>query len=378
MATALLPRTVAEAPAEPFHLSAAWARCWGEAYPEGRPLTFNLGGGAHLRMTQQRSRLGPLRVSLLASPTNLQTCYFDLGGDVPAPEALDMLPTRLLQTGAAQVRIDWLLEDSQLLAAASAWSQRHLALIQPFALSPLADCRGDFEAYLARGGSSVAKYWKSCRRHILNGPLNFSIVTSGVELEALLDEMFALEAAGWKGQEGSAILSVPADAIFYRSLALAAAEAGALRIAVLREEGRLIAFEYCVVGGSTVFAMKVGYDENRRRLQPGHLAALMNIRDACADPELEWYDMLGNSMRLAAYKQRFATDYRTVSRIRLFARTPLGMCLYALYRAKPFAKRLRSLVRRRSSEAPRLQNAGTGSLQANTKGRTRGSTKPVR
>jgi hypothetical protein len=93
--------------------------------------------------------------------------------------------------------------------------------------------------------------------------------------------------------------------------------------------------------------MKVGYDEDRRRLQPGHLAAVMNIRDACADPQLAWYDMLGNSMRLAAYKQRFATDYRTVSRIRLFARTPKGLLLYALYRAKPLARRLRSLVRRR-------------------------------
>jgi CelD/BcsL family acetyltransferase involved in cellulose biosynthesis len=135
---------------------------------------------------------------------------------------------------------------------------------------------------------------------------------------------------------------------------------------LLREEGRLIAYEYCIVGGSTVFAMKVGYDEDRRRLQPGHLAAVMNIRDACADPALAWYDMLGNSMRLAAYKQRFATDYRTVSRIRLFARTPKGLLLHALYRAKPLARRLRSLVRSRSAEKPSAQKAGTGSVHEKT------------
>jgi CelD/BcsL family acetyltransferase involved in cellulose biosynthesis len=365
MATALHIPDAAELPREPFHLSDAWARCWAAAYGEGQPLAFEI-GGAQLRMALQAARVGPLRFPLLASPTNLQTCYVDIEGGSASPEALAALPARLLGTGAAQVRIDWLTEDSRLLAGARGWSARHLAVIEAFALSPLADCRGSFESYLGRAGSSVAKYWKACRRHIVNGPLNFSIVTGGPGLGALVEEMLALEASGWKGKEGSAILSEPADAVFYRSLAVAAAEAGALRIALLREGTRLIAFEYCVVGGGTVFAMKVGYDEAYRRIQPGHMAAVMNIRDACADPSLDWYDMLGNSMRLAPYKLRFATDVRTVSRVRVFARTPMGLLLYALYRAKPFAKRLRALGRRRSAEAARLQTAGSGSLQANT------------
>jgi CelD/BcsL family acetyltransferase involved in cellulose biosynthesis len=365
MATALQIDAVSCAERAPFHLTDAWSHCWAAAYGEGQPLTLDA-GGARLHMRLQKERLGPLRFTLLAGATNLQTCYFDLEGEGAPPEALAELPAHMLRTGAAQVRMDWLAEGSRLLAAARFWASRHPMLVEAFALSPLADCSGSFDAYIARAGSSVAKYWKACRRHILNGPLDFSIVTGGPGLGTLLEEMFALEADGWKGREGSAILSIPADTVFYRSLAFAAAEAGALRIALLREEGRLIAFEYCVVGGDTIFAMKVGYDENRRRLQPGHMAALMNIRDACTDPEIAWYDMLGNSMRLAAYKQRFATDYRTVSRIRLFARTPAGLLLYALYRAKPLVRRLRSLVRRRSSEEPRLQNAGSGSLHANT------------
>jgi CelD/BcsL family acetyltransferase involved in cellulose biosynthesis len=365
MATSLHIAAVLCAERAPFHLTDSWSRCWAAAYGEGQPFTFDV-GDAHLHTYLQKARFGPMRFPLLAGASNLQTCYFDLEGEGASSEALSELPARMLRTGAAQVRIDWLAEDSQLLAAAEGWASRHLMLVEPFALSPLADCSGSFDAYLARAGSSVAKYWKACRRHILNGPLEFSIVTGGPGLGALLEEMFALEAAGWKGREGSAILSCPAETLFYRSLAFAAAEAGALRIALLREEGRLIAYEYCVLGGASVFAMKVGYDENRRRLQPGHMTALMNIRDVCDDPALDWYDMLGNSMRLAAYKQRFATDYRTVSRVRLFARTPIGMMLYALYRAKPLAKRLRSLGRRRKAEEPSAQRAGSGSLHANT------------
>lgn len=363
MATALLPPDLPEE--QPFHLSADWARCWAEAYGEGDPLVFEL-GAVRLRMERRRARLGPLRFPLLASPTNLQTCYFDLEGDAPPADALAPLPTRLLGAGATMIRIDWLAEGSPLLVAARGWASGHLALVEPFAVSPLADCRGSFDAWRARAGSSVAKYWKACRRHILDGPLDFRIFTGGAGLSHLLDEIFALEAAGWKGREGTAVLSNPQDAAFYRALAFAAAEAGALRLALLREEGRLIAFEFCVVSAGAVLAMKVGYDERRARIQPGHLVAVMNIRDACADPALAWYDMLGNGTRVAPYKQRFATDFRTLHRVCLFARTPLGLLLYTLYRAKPFAKRLRSLLRSRAADQPRWRKAGTGSLHAKT------------
>ena len=106
MATAPLMPPEPEPVPEPFHLSAAWARCWAGAYGGGRALVLDL-GGPRLRMARRSARLGPLRFGLLASATNLQTCYFDLEG-TPAHEALTGLPTRLLRTGVAQVRIDWL------------------------------------------------------------------------------------------------------------------------------------------------------------------------------------------------------------------------------------------------------------------------------
>ena len=238
MATARLAE-VEPVAAVPFHLSEAWARCWAGAYG-ARPAVDVPAGEARLRLMLEEGRLGPLRFPLLTSATNLQTCYFDLEDEAPA-DALATLPGRLLETGAAQVRIDWLEAKSALLAAARNWGGR--VIVEPFAVSPLADCRGGLDAYLARAGSSVRKYMRACRRHILNGPIAFEIIRGGPGLGALVEEMLALEAAGWKGREGTAILSKPEDARFYRALAPAAAEAGALRIALLREEGRLIAYE---------------------------------------------------------------------------------------------------------------------------------------
>ncbi|HZG08830.1 MAG TPA: GNAT family N-acetyltransferase [Allosphingosinicella sp.] len=325
----------------PFHLSPLWWESFAAAFG---PLERIDMAGARLHARIARRGIGPMSVRTLQSATNLQTCYFDAEG---AGELAD-LPTRLFaRYRADELRFDWLRDDAALLGAAAGWGKTHRVLVQPYAVSPVVDCRESFEAYLARSGKTVRKVWRTCRREVVEGnALGFEIVTGGEGLPALLQEMFALEAAGWKGREGSAMLCIPAEAAFYTRLAHAAAAAGALRIALLREGERLIAFEYCIVSDGIVAAMKVGYDEQRTRLQPGHVLALLNIRDACANPALDYYDMLGNSMRIADYKRKFATDYWTISRVRLFAPTAAGLALHAFHKARPAARALRDRARR--------------------------------
>jgi hypothetical protein len=340
----------------PFHLSDAWWRCWSAAFG-GEALRSVALGDRSLSMMLLDKKLGPLHFRSLQSATNLDTCYFDAPPGT-APEALADLPERLFaMSGAHKLRFDWLRDGSPLLAAAKQWSKRYPITIEPYATSSVVDCQGPFEAYLERAGKSVKKYWRTCRRELLGGKrLAVEFVSGGPDVPDLVAEMLALESAGWKGREGSAILNSPAETAFYTNLAPAAATHGALRLALLREEGRLIAFEFCIVSDGVVLALKVGYDENRARLQPGHILALMNIRDCCGRPDLHFYDMLGNSNRIAAYKRRFATDYWTISRIRVYGPSLKGRMLHAAFRTRMALKalryRARYLVDRRAE--PRL------------------------
>jgi CelD/BcsL family acetyltransferase involved in cellulose biosynthesis len=331
--------------AVPFHQSEGWWRCWTVAFGGDALRPVELGAGT-LRMMLLKKKLGPFRFRSLQSATNLDTCYYDAPAAVPADE-LAMLPERLFEmSNADKLRFDWLRDGSSLLAAAEGWRERHAVTIERYATSSVVDCRQRFEDYLARAGKTVKKYWRTCRREVIGGGcLEVEFVTGGCRVADTVAEMLALEASGWKGREGSAILNDPGEAAFYTALASAAAEAGALRLALLREEGRLIAFEYCIVSDGTVLALKVGYDEARARLQPGHVLALMNIRDACGRPELHFYDMLGNSNRIADYKRRFATDYWTISRIRVYGRSPAGRLLYAAMRVRARLKALRNRTR---------------------------------
>jgi CelD/BcsL family acetyltransferase involved in cellulose biosynthesis len=329
-----------------FHLSDGWWQSFAAAYSDRPVLATDLPCG-RIRTVEARDAIGPFRFRSLQSATNLQTCYFDIEEDRGTAGALASLPERLLaDSRAAQLRFDWLREGSRLLKAAEGWVGRYPVLVEQHALSPVVDCTTSFEDYLARCGKSVRKYWRTCRREVLDrGSLAVEFVGGGPEVGEILQEMLELEAAGWKGRNGTAILNSPSDTQFYTRLAFAAAEAGALRLALLREGARLVAFEFCIVSEGVVMAMKVGYDETRSRLQLGHLIALLNIRDACGRAELRYYDMLSNSLRIADYKKRFATHCWPVYRVRLFAPTLMGKLLHAAFRGRLQLKALRERLR---------------------------------
>lgn len=332
----------------PFHLGSGWRNAWMAAYGHGRPLAIEV-GAARLHLLETQARLGPLRTTLLRSPTNLQTGHFGLDGDPPSANDLATLPRRLFQTsGASQVVLDYVGEDTPLHRAAMAWSIRHLTTVDAFARTSLVDCTGSWDAYLGAGGKSLRSYWKHCQREIFdNGTLALQRHRETPGLDAVLDEMFALEAAGWKGRAGSAILDDPAEELFYRQLARAAAERGALRILLLREGERLLAYDFALKTGETMMALKIAYDEAVGRLPLGHMLTLAHIHESFTAPEIARYDMLGNSLQVPEHKRRFATGHPLLYRVRLFARTPLGLALYAFYRARRQAKAMRDALRQR-------------------------------
>ena len=87
----------------------------------------------------------------------------------------------------------------------------------------------------------------------------------------VLDKFYALEASGWKGQQGTAILSNQNTKLFYDEIAKAAAGNGYLSLDLLELNGRPIAAHYALIVGGRYFLAKAGYDERFHRYSPGQL-----------------------------------------------------------------------------------------------------------
>lgn len=110
------------------------------------------------------------------------------------------------------------------------------------------------------------------------------------------ERFLALESGGWKGRAGSALASDPAHAAFFRELWSGFRARGEAHLLELRGGGRTAASVLCLSGHDTVFALKIGYDEELGRGAPGiHLMADLaswfhehtdaTLMDSCAIPD---------------------------------------------------------------------------------------------
>lgn len=147
------------------------------------------------------------------------------------------------------------------------------------------------EAYLAAAMS--AKKRKELRRQhnrlAEEGTLAFERLEGDDGLAAWTAEFLSLEAAGWKGEAGSALASAPATQALFTEALAGAAKAGRLERLALRLDGRAIAMLANFITPPGAFSFKTAFDEDYARFSPGMLLQLENL-DLLERPEIEWAD----------------------------------------------------------------------------------------
>jgi CelD/BcsL family acetyltransferase involved in cellulose biosynthesis len=194
--------------------------------------------------------------------------------------------------------------DHALLAAGRG---RWRALTSPDIVSPVIDLGGTY----AQWREATRKRWQAPlerlgRKMARDHSADLRLVERPAELEAALSAGFALEAAGWKGGAGTAILSARETATFYGSLAEAFHARGELRTSSITLDGRLAAFELALVCDGRLYKLKNAYDESLRRLAPG-LVLHLKVIERCFELGLDACEILGDR---ADWKAKFATSER--------------------------------------------------------------------
>jgi CelD/BcsL family acetyltransferase involved in cellulose biosynthesis len=140
-----------------------------------------------------------------------------------------------------------------------------------------------------------------------------------------LEKFYALEASGWKGQEGTAIKCHPSTRRFYDAVAQAAARDGYLSLDFLELNGKPIAGHFGFNLRGRYFLAKAGYDEAFRRHGPGQL--LVNeILSQTPERGLREFDFVGPA---TWDESRWASERRTNYRVFIFRKGWYGGLLYA-------------------------------------------------
>lgn len=162
------------------------------------------------------------------------------------------------------------------------------------------------------------------------GRLDFEIVTSGPSLRPILDECLQLETRGWKGVYGKPIVTDPATHRFYTSLAKSLGARNRFALYLLRLDGRIIAFEYCIRHRGRIDMLKLSFDPELSQLSPGSVLRWLLFQHEIEAGVIRSYH-LGNPRvgpRGSTWKLRWATDVVPLCALRIYNRNVVGKLAY--------------------------------------------------
>jgi CelD/BcsL family acetyltransferase involved in cellulose biosynthesis len=233
-------------------------------------------------------------------------------------------------------------DESALRSAAAASGVQSMSWVQEE--SPYIDATVGWETYLdGRDKPWVRRLERRRARLARLGDVHLDIHGTGDRLAELLDEGFRIEAAGWKGSAGTAILSRPDTRSFYESIASVAADRGWLRLAFLRVGGRAAAFDFCFETDAVHYFMKTGFDPELRADAPGLILRFDMIRRSF-DLGHRSYELLGGA---EPWKLDWTGTVRPRYRWLGFGRSPAALLdRFAFQHGRPIAKAIVARTRR--------------------------------
>ncbi|MET4216307.1 CelD/BcsL family acetyltransferase involved in cellulose biosynthesis [Bradyrhizobium sp. LB7.2] len=126
------------------------------------------------------------------------------------------------------------------------------------------------------------------QRHRLeeHGAVAFDVARRPDEIGPALETFLQLEASGWKGKRGTALIQHAGDATFIRRAVAALAETAQCEIVTLRAGTIPVAAGIVLRHQDRAFFFKLGIDERFAKYSPGVQLTLELTRHLCADPAI--------------------------------------------------------------------------------------------
>ncbi len=265
------------------------------------------------------------------------------------PEDLEELAARVAAEGRA-LALERVPAGSPAIAALrAAFGERARVRVEEAAGFPAIELG---EQWVEPGGGLSSSRRSSLRRARRKaeklGEVEVELLTPAPgEVGALLDEAWAVESRSWKGEAGTAVVFAPRMDAFFRRYAAELAAREALRIDLLRIDGRAVAMQYGMRWRNRHWLFKIGYDEAFKAGSPGQVLLSESVAAAARDG-LESYELLGSR---DSWTDVWTQQVSECVRLTVLPRTPRGALGAAAVQRRAAGERLDGLVRRGKRQA---------------------------
>jgi CelD/BcsL family acetyltransferase involved in cellulose biosynthesis len=288
--------------ADPLFLSHTWFQTWWESFGRGNELhvvTVRSRGElvAAAPMMRTQARIYGFAAAALHAIYNAHTPRYDfMVGRNQDPRLYEAIWNNLITEDRCDlIVLAQIPEQSRTIPSIDNLGNCHGWLRGQWMppASPLIRLGCDYETFFATLGDgcrfNLTKRYARLRRL---GPVDVEVVTDRQHVDGAMHDGLRIEAAAWKGENGTAMISDPCVADFYTRLARREADIGQLRLTFLRVAGERIAFTYLLQSSTKLYAVKIGYDPRYHAYSPGIMLLNLILKDACCRGVAE-YDLLG-------------------------------------------------------------------------------------
>lgn len=316
----------------------AWWSCWGSGTQIETPVVTRDGQVVAIFPLARRGR------TLVSLAAETAWDYRPLAND---PQALENVLDAAFERDADEIVVHGLAGDTDAATRLRTRAAAHGRLVVETVVrrAPYVRPHGTFDDYLS---SLDADFRRESRRRRRKLEADHAAAIDPVGLDvtsAALDAALALEASGWKGADGGAVLASPELTRFYRTIADAFRGDGGFRLPRIEADGRTVAMMFAFEYAGRVTSLRSAYDESLRKFGLGVLLKLA-VLERCFADGLEELDLQGDAAPWKLQLRPAVRDYLTV---RAYRRSPRGLARLAWRRgALPVKRRAAELAGRRS------------------------------
>lgn len=276
----------------------------------------------------EESKFCGLPARVLRGTSNVHSCQFDLvTSKEQAEAAIGAVWDQLKEMN------DWdVLEVKDVPAGGAAEQLLKLAAADgypvgqwPTNVTPYVSLRGATEALQV---IPSGEFRRNLRRHMRRASEKWQIELhrSDSACADKLQQFYAIEMSGWKGQNNTAITSRPATQLFYNEIAKSASTLGYFSLYLLHFDGVPVAGHFGLTYQGRYYAPKVAYDEQFASVGPGHLLIEAVLRD-CISRGIGEYDTVGPSV---PWKLKWTSNTRSYAHCYVFRKSAYGGVLHAV------------------------------------------------
>lgn len=175
---------------------------------------------------------------------------------------------------------------------------------------PLLQSELDGKQYFEKALSSASR--KKLRQHRRRleekGKLELEVWNTPEAVAQAFEDFLRLEAAGWKGRRGTALLCDRAEAAFVRGMVAALAERGDAAAHALYLDRKPVSMQIVLRAGPAAFTWKTAYDEALHDFSPGMLLLEDYTKAFLADDGIAYVDSCAydDSSFMSAWSERQA------------------------------------------------------------------------